>query len=273
MILSVLSKKFREPGDKALLSNILDDLANTTLCLDHMGSAKEARDQWYTELNGGGVLSKMKATYGNFLDGNFSDEEEDSDDVDVNEKGTPVLHVQSSSIKWVLCKPGIHESAVAENVTQLLESKLEGLNSRCGWIYIFSTDAEGMFKIGFSTRPPSLHRFAAHTACYKHFKEIMTALIPYARLVEQLVLTELASKRCRLAEKCKCRNIHREWLMIDQHTLLRTVEKWIQFIETYPYSANGVLKKGLVLPSPALTRKRPQKSRSSTPKKGRGLDS
>lgn len=268
-ILSVLSKNLREPSDEVLLSDILDSLANMALCLEHMLSAKKARNQWYMELNDGEFLFKMEATYRNFSDGNFSDEEEDSDDVEVNEKGVPVPLIQSSSFQWVLRTPDILDSEVAENVTQLLESKVEGLNSNCGWIYIFSTDAEGMFKIGYSSRPPSLHRYARHTACYKHVVEVMTDLIPYARLVEQLVLTELASRHCRLSEKCKCRSVHKEWLMIDQETLLRTVEKWVKFIKTYPYSPQGILRKDLPLPSPALTSKRPRGSRNSTPQKAR----
>ncbi|KAJ5118322.1 hypothetical protein N7448_010034 [Penicillium atrosanguineum] len=248
---SVLSKHFREPSDEILLSDTLDGLANTALCNKHVESTDEARDQWYMELNDGKILSKMEATYGNFSDGNLSDKEERSGEVNVSER-IPVPDIQSSSYKWVLCTPDIHDSKVAENVTRLLESKLEGLNSQCGWIYIFSTDADGMFKIGFSSRPPSLHRFAAHMTCYKQFIEVMTVLIPYARLLEQLVLTELAGRHCRLAEKCVCGKLHKGWLMIDQETLLQTVKKWVEFIECFPYSAQGILKEGLVLPSPAL---------------------
>lgn len=256
-ILSILSKPLREPGDEVILSDILDGLADKLLCPSHGRTGNQARNQWYMELNDGEVRSKMEGTYSH-----FPYQEDDSDEVDPNEKCALVLPAQSSMRQWELRKPNIEDSEVAENVTKLLESKLKVLDAYCGWIYVFSTDAEGMLKIGFTTRPPRVHRLPTHMYCYKPITEVMSELIPYARRVEQLVLAELENKQYKLV-KCRCGSAHVEWLMIDEETLIRTVRKWVEFVQTFPYSANGILKADAVLPSPALKRKRPRVSRNS----------
>jgi hypothetical protein len=89
----------------------------------------------------------------------------------------------------------------------------------------------------------------------------MSELIPYARRVEQLVLAELENKHYKLV-KCRCGSAHIEWLEIDEKTLLETVRKWVDFVQTLPYNASGNLKAAAVLPFPALIRKRPRASRN-----------
>jgi hypothetical protein len=102
----------------------------------------------------------------------------------------------------------------------------------------------------------------------------MSECIPYAYRVEQLVLAELSRVHCELATKCaKCDNAHREWLQIDQETLLKTVNKWIEFVNTDPYSPQGKLRRKAVLPLPALSRRRRPSSNATPTKKGKGKSS
>lgn len=279
-LLDILDEVSGIPGDTNPLSDVLDGLAEVVICGNHSRYAGQARNQWFRELGDKKVAlhisSTLKEVYGVGTalyseDGCEEDgsEEDHSEEDHYEENGSEeeeedysVLSTQSSSILFVRRTREVHESVVAKKLINLLKRPLGVTDRLTGCIYVFLTNTPEMFKIGYSKHSP-LVRLRAHKACYPVVDEIMAEYMPFAHRVEQLVLAEFRNVRYKLAENCqKCKSSHGEWLKIDQETLLASVNKWIKFVKTNPYSPKGKLYKNGVLPLPAS-------SLDQTPTKGR----
>ena len=275
-LLDILDEISGVPGDTNLLSDVLDGLAKVVICGNHSRYDGQARTQWLREFGDKElalhILSTLKELYGVgtalYSDKNSEEDHPEEDGFD-EEEDYSVLSTQSSSILFVRRTPDIHEFEVAKKLTELLERPL-GVNDRpAGHIYVFSTNTPKMFKIGYSKLPPKVYRLRVHKACYPVVDKIRSECIPYARRVEQLVLTEFSSVHCKLAEDCqKCSRSHEEWLEIDQETLMASIDKWIEFVNSDPYNPKGKLYKNVLLPPPASGRDR-RGGTNSTPTKGR----
>jgi hypothetical protein len=261
--------------DKIRLFDVLNGLPKTILCTRHAVDADQAAEQWFEELGSTAprlsLLSKLRRFYEEDEGEDEGEEEEEAED----EGEVSVLSTQSSSTQFISRQADVPEDKVAQKVTSMLERTLLPTENQPGHIYIFSSNTPGMLKIGYSKNAPEIQRLKAHKSCYQEIDLIMSKCVPYAYRVEQLVLAELSSVHCKLATKCtKCDKFHREWLQIDQETLLKIVNKWIEFVKTHPYSPQGKLRREAVLPLPALSRRRRRPSSNATPtKKGKGKSS
>jgi hypothetical protein len=186
-----------------------------------------------------------------------SEEQEPNEELDASEEeeNTSILSRLSSSLFEII---RIQDDKVAEIVTRVLERPVHNKSENPGWIYIISPyDLPGIMKIGFTMKPPVMSRFRTYRKCYGDFEVIATRLVPYAVRVEQLLLTEFSNNRCKLKECChNCKISHRDLLVIDKESLLRSLEKWRAFVESSPYSVSGVLTPDAKrrLPLPALSR-------------------
>lgn len=271
----------------------LQELATIQLCNNHKKHHSHAIEQWLSEYAAkqASIITRLTEYYNLGIDDSYSGESEDSEDADDEqntsiseedtlEEGISTISSQSSSsLTFMRRTPAIlAEDEVAKDVTWLLQQPIEKRCKKSGWIYIISPfEMSGNFKVGHTIEHhPQLERFIQHKKCYGEFKVLVTKLIPYAYRVEQLLLKELFNHQ--LQKRClPCSKVHREILDVDQEILLRCLEKWIGFSESFPYSKQGVLttKAKEDLPRPALKsylgcKPTPRRSTGSTPKKKGG---
>jgi hypothetical protein len=151
----------------------------------------------------------------------------------------------------------ITDEQIAEKVTMLLESDLGDKDGNMGFIYVIAHPrVKGMYKVGYTTwrKHPNDGRFVAHKRCYPELKAVISRSIPRARRFEQVILAEFSREHCELQEKCTCcKRAHKEWLNINEETLLKSLEKWATFADNHDlYDNDGRFKNDIDLPSPAL---------------------
>lgn len=149
------------------------------------------------------------------------------------------------------------DEQIAAKVTMLLESDLGDKDRNMGFIYVIAHPrVEGMFKVGYTTsrKHPNDGRFVSHKRCYPELKVVQSRSIPRARRFEQVILAEFSREHCELQEKCTCcKRAHKEWLEINEETLLKSLEKWATFADNHDlYDDDGRFKNDINLPSPAL---------------------
>lgn len=185
-----------------------------------------------------------------------SKEEDESEDAPKEDNKVEERISKEEGVSNLSCQPSsparvrrhrttIPEDEVAKEVTLLLKEPAKCKSEKVGWIYVIRLPKlSGMFKVGFTGKPPE-HRFTKHIKCHPEFEVITTRLIPYAYRVEQLILKEFSNNHWEMENGCpKCEGtFHRELLDVDQKTLLRSLEKWITFVESNPYNKSGNLTK------------------------------
>jgi hypothetical protein len=252
------------------LAGVADELAKLFLCSHHQGYFEQIGDQWFKELSDKTVASYILCNLDKAKRVSIASQSIQKEDPDIE---VPVrLLGQMSLTEFVSYSPLRKESDVPHDITDLLEKPL-GINDKpAGWVYVFSSTFPGMLKLGYSINDPEESRIKAQNRCYKDISVIKVYLTANARRVEQLVLKELTMVHCKLATGCtRCGTCHGEWLRADKEPLLKTVEKWIDFMNAKPspYKGDGILKKGAVLPDPAFKRERRRSSTNSTPTRRR----
>lgn len=151
----------------------------------------------------------------------------------------------------------IPNEQIAAKVTMLLESDLGDKDGNMGFIYVIAHPrVEGMYKVGYTTsrKHPNDGRFVEHKRCYPELRVVQSRSIPRARRFEQVILAEFSREHCELQEKCtRCKRAHKEWLKINEETLLKSLEKWATFADNHDlYDDDGRFKNDIDLPSPAL---------------------
>lgn len=149
------------------------------------------------------------------------------------------------------------DEQIARKVTKLLEKDLGGKDGNMGFIYVIAHPrVEGMYKVGYtaSKKHPNDGRFEQHNRCYPELRVVKSRSIPRARRFEQVLFAEFSREHCELQERCTfCKKTHKEWLKINQETLLQSLEKWATFADNHDlYDADGRFKNDIELPSPAL---------------------
>ena len=240
------------------LQNILQEIATKCLCRVHNKYDASAKEQWLKELSAHTVITahSPEPEYDSYSEGvdlydepNISEERED----------VTILPSQSASlIKTARRTLTMTEDDMARDVTCLLAQPATGQSKGNGFIYAVSfSRLPGKFKVGFSSEKPEHGRLSEHELCYGEYDILMTKLIPNVYRVEQLVLTEFTNKHYKLKDACqrhKPEIRHRELLAVEKEDLLETLDKWIKFIESEPYSKEGNLtdKAKERLPLPAL---------------------
>lgn len=233
-----------------------EDSAEDTDENDHSGCYSDSEaGEWVEEQSGseGEDASEEDASEEDFVsatEGEVENASEEDDRVEERispekEEGISNLSCQPSSPARVRRhKPIIPDEEVAKQVTFLLKKPATGRSEKVGWIYVIHpSKLPGMFKVGYTAKPPE-HRFTKHRRCHPEFEVITTELIPYAYRVEQLIFTEFTNNHWELENGCpKCDGkFHRELLDIDEKTLLQSLEKWIKFVKSNPYSKSGNFK-------------------------------
>ncbi|CAI7585775.1 unnamed protein product [Penicillium manginii] len=273
----------------------LQELATIQLCNKHKKHHSHVIGQWLNEFTAkqASIILRLAKYYNLRIEDTVigesqeSDDEDDEQNLNVTEEGDTleeddeeisIVASQSSSSLIFIRRTAIRaEDEVAKSVTRLLQQPIEkeSQNSNSGWIYIISPLAmPGKFKVGHTTqKDPQLRRFPDHKRCHGEFKVLVTKLVPYAFRVEQLILKELYNQQ--LGKK-----FHREIVGVDQEILLRCFEKWVEFVESCPYSNLGVLTKEAkeALPRPALkihlsSKPTSRRSTGSTPRNKEGSQS
>jgi hypothetical protein len=281
----------------------LQELATIQLCNNHKKHHSHAIGQWLNEFtaNQASIIVGLAKYYNLGINDTVSGESQNSDDEDdekdlnlteeedtsgEDEEEISVLARQTSS---PLTSSMYHTSIlatdeIAKDVTCLLQKPidLKSNDAKPGWIYVISPLAmPGTFKVGYTLKQPQQDRFLKHKQCHGEFEVLIEKLVPHAHRVEQLLLKEFYNQELR--KKCenpKCFRVHREILGVDQEILLRCLEKWIEFVESRPYSKQGVLTKKAKehLPPPALKsylgcKPTSRRSTGSTPKNKGGSQS
>ncbi|OKO94319.1 hypothetical protein PENSUB_11586 [Penicillium subrubescens] len=266
---------------------VFEDLAAIHLCSRHEKHKSQATEQWLDEFNTerASIISRLEDYYNMESDDLYTEDEIEEDDeteesilvydsrvlqYDSGQKepdeepdaleekvDASIGSSQSSPLPGVIRRAWtIQDDEVSKDVTWLLEQPVQGNSKIPGWVYIISPpNLPGILKVGYAKTPPYLNRFGDHKKCHGEYKVIATKLIPYAYRVEQLLLAEFQNNHYTLKDGChNCKASHRELLNIDEKSLLRSLKKWIDFVESYPYSKTGTLKPNAKkrLPLPAL---------------------
>lgn len=260
---------------------LFEDLAAIHLCSRHGKYSLQATKQWLDEFSAKrtSIISTLEDYYSlecsymcsedeieeEYEDAGessfeFNGQKQDPDEEPEayeDEEGVSMLSSQSSFSPRVMRRaPTMQEDEVAKDVTWLLEQPLEGNSKIPGWIYIISPpNLPGILKVGYTKALPDLNRFGDHKKCYGNYQVIATILTPYAYRVEQLLLAEFQNNHFTLKGGChNCRASHRELLNIDKESLLRSLDKWKDFVESSPYNSSGKLKPEARerIPRPAL---------------------
>ncbi|KAJ5118323.1 Major facilitator superfamily domain general substrate transporter [Penicillium atrosanguineum] len=281
ILLKILSQV---PNEDYKFSKVVNELAKLFLCRSHLLHVKQARRQWLGELNDNKtkrhLLQRLRELYdteaGDGSEGAVSEQDESEEDDEFEEdhdnedlaNEISVCSFESSFIFESYHKNTTQEQ-VTRKVTALAKRPLGKISKYTGYIYLFSTIYPGMVKIGYSKLHPKVQRLSSHRGCYQVIDMIWEKSTSNAFRVEQFVLAELSSVHGKLKEKCqKCKTHHREWLQIERETLERTILKWIAFVDTQPYTRQGMLKKNAVLPPPFSSDGGSGSAAQSTPTKG-----
>jgi hypothetical protein len=260
---------------------IFEDLAAIHLCSRHEKHNSQAAEQWLHEFNAKrtSIIARLE-DYNNLeSDGLYTEDEieeeyvgteesvsefdsgeQESDeepDASEEEEDASILSTRSSPSPGVIRHTlTIQDDEVAKDVTWVLEQTVEGKSKFPGWIYIISPlDLPGLLKVGHTKVFPYLNRFGHHKKCHGEFQVIVTKLMPYAYRVEQLLLAEFQNNHYTLKERCRnCGHSHKELLNVDKESLQRSLEKWIDFVESRPYNKSGNLTPEAKerIPRPAL---------------------
>ncbi|OOQ89676.1 hypothetical protein PEBR_06893 [Penicillium brasilianum] len=261
---------------------VVQTLAEIYVCTMHYKHASKAEEQWLEEFNakstsgsyksegnrGFDISNKhIKETEGNaneikkaVCEYDLAEREPEKEELSFDEEEViSVLSNQSSqspgTIRRVLT---MREEEVAKAVTWLLKQPLEGKTGQSGWVYVIcAPNLPGKFKVGYTLEHPKERRLHDHTECYGEVEIIATKYTKCAYRVEQLLLAEFSNKHYKLEIGCqKCKRCHEELLGIDKKTLLRSLEKWIRFVELPAYDKSGLLRDEAQsrLPRPALKR-------------------
>jgi hypothetical protein len=261
---------------------VVQALAEIYVCTMHYKHASKAEEQWLEDLNAKGTSGSFKpegyhgldssdkrteeregnadgfekAVHGYDLAEREPDKEEMASD---KEEGITVLSSQSSESPGIMRRVlTMREDEVAKGVTWLLKQPLEGKAGQAGWVYVICPpNLPGKFKVGYTLEHPKERRLHDHNGCYGEVEIITTKYTKCAYRVERLLLEEFSNKHYKLEIGCqKCKRCHEELLGIDKKTLLKSLEKWVNFVELPAYDKSGLLRDEAKsrLPRPALKR-------------------
>ena len=133
-------------------------------------------------------------------------------------------------------------NALAEKLRQKLPlSPRQPKSELPGYIYILkSPRAPDMLKIGFTKKDPAVRR-EQWDRCYPNIEvHAYTSLVPYAKLVEHLIHTELVTQRhtddCSTCKGKKTRpRSHNEWFRTTEQLAEQTVIRWAKWMGSRPY--------------------------------------
>ncbi|GFF25909.1 hypothetical protein IFM61606_09579 [Aspergillus udagawae] len=242
--------------------------ADRYLCIMHKDCLLQAARQWLDEFDANRASFTLKlenyrktrksndtqTKAERIEDGNYEFDsgewKADTDTDEFEEEAFPKLSTQpTSSIGALRRTITMEETEVAQRVTWRLEQCLEGRDKTPGWIYVMRPhNLHGLLKIGCTRRP--MERLKQLNSCYGKSELIMMKYSRYARRVEYVLMIEFSNNRYNL-DCQKCMSNHRELFAIDKEILLRSLTKWINFVESPSYSKSGELLPEAVLPPPA----------------------
>lgn len=263
------------PNDDVL--EMIEALLDICLCnRQHKMNAENAQDQWMRELSDDRMRMKLHRE----LRIKFSTQKEErpicstpSPQLPPSLPTTEPRTRSATPSKFKLYDESPRKSPqrekwlTAKHVTFLLLEDLGDLDKKSAFIYLISHPQEtDMFKIGISEIYSK--RSKQHVSCYGDGTLIKKIWIPFARRIEQVMLTEFRLKRHKLAETCPtCRTVHGEWIKSSTKApLVTSLHKWIRFAHEEPYNKEGLFDYKVELPSPAWQGTNTVSPRSKTPK-------
>ncbi|KAJ5438024.1 uncharacterized protein N7458_009022 [Penicillium daleae] len=284
---------------------ILKNLANIYICRRHNEHKSQAIEQWLKELDVRANFASLKLEEGESFQSSHihpAESEEHTDAINAPDgehyragrkpgeeehpfgaaEGVSVVSNEPPPVRIIRRANTMEPDAVAQDVTWLLKQPLDGpLNLEPGYIYVICPPGlPGIFKIGYTLQHPELGRLNKHDECYGEVELIAKEFTEYVHRVEQLLLAEFSNNHYQLEGRChNCDHSHRELLKVDKKTLLRSLKKWVKFIESPAYDRSGLLltEAQSRIPRPAskkfLRCERPKRSSPGGPnsaKKGEG---
>jgi hypothetical protein len=168
------------------------------------------------------------------------DSDSGSDEED-GQPGEPVV----SNCQAIFAYTTIINNALIEKLSQKLpRDAKQPTSQRPGYIYILkSSHIPDMLKIGVTTKKPPV-RQEQWDRCYRTIQlHAYTSPVPYARLVETLIHTELLAQRYMVeCTTCKGRKTrarsHTEWFKVTEQLAEQVVIRWAKWMGSRPYHAD-----------------------------------
>ena len=165
--------------------------------------------------------------------------ESDSDLDEKDEKPDEPIILKCQSI--FAYTTNINHALIERLEQKLPRNPRNGTSERPGYIYILkSSRIPKMLKIGVTTKDPAVRR-EQWDRCYPTIQlHAYTSLVPHARLVEDLIHTELLvqgyKEDCSTCKGSKARaRSHTEWFKVTEQLAEQVVLRWGKWMGSRPY--------------------------------------
>lgn len=177
---------------------------DTQTSVDLIGCPYQSLDDWHHDKHCPYHSTFLQGWQGDSEDKSTSKEQSLPEDEESSEEGTSEDESDFETPNTALYRlvhrfrpvfyrkqPTLTDDQVAEKVTNTLYSVLGKEERKHGWVYIFrSPRYPGMFKVGYSDS--KFTRLQQHRKCFPDLIEVAAAMMPNAKRIEKMLLTEFA---------------------------------------------------------------------------------
>ena len=130
-------------------------------------------------------------------------------------------------------------------IIRIITTPLSPSEKREGCIYVFQRkEVFGLCRVGYTTHNVHQRRRQFSEHCRQSQQILYQRQVRNVRRVEALIHIELAGHRqvekvCNLGNGCRC--AHREWFALSPDKAVAIIERWAQWMDSEPYSADNTL--------------------------------